>query len=171
MSKLIVEVGMKLEKEFEFYDKMLKEHGLDQVFSCETHDVYYTKEKSFEGLSENQIKNACVRIRNPKESDEVYQRNLINEGYRKVFDTKKKDFHYQNKKMKSRVQLQIIEDIGLIVYYDNPKYYKYPLDKQRELLFKELNTYGFNFTCDELGIDKLRTLYFGKEMFSKNQNG
>ena len=34
-----------------------------------------------------------------------------------------------------------------------------------------LNSYGFNFKCDDLGIDKLRTLYYGKEMFSENQNG
>ena len=45
------------------------------------------------------------------------------------------------------------------------------LDKQRELLLKELNSYGFNFSLDDLGIDKLRTLYYGEELFSKNQNG
>ena len=73
--------------------------------------------------------------------------------------------------MKSRVQLQVIKKIGLVVYYDNPDYYEFPLDKQRELLLNELNTYGFTFKLEDLGIDKLRTLYYGKEMFSKNQNG
>ena len=67
-----------------------------------------------DGLTENQMKNACVRLRNPKEdSDE---------------------------------------------------------EKQWDCLISELNTYGFNFDKSIKGIDKLRTLYYGKEMFSKNQN-
>ena len=73
--------------------------------------------------------------------------------------------------MKSRVQIQDIKDIGLLVYYDNPKYYKYDENKQRKLLLEELNSYGFNFKENDLGLDKLRTLYYGKEMYSKNQNG
>ena len=40
--------------------------------------------------------------------------------------------------MKSRIQLQIIKKIGLVVYYDNPDYYNFSLDKQRKLLLKEL---------------------------------
>lgn len=39
-----------------------------------------------------------------------------------------------------------------------------------DCLISELNTYGFNFDKSIKGIDKLRTLYYGKEMFSKNQN-
>ena len=31
--------------------------------------------------------------------------------------------------------------------------------------------YGFDFGYDILGLDKLRTLYYEKEMYSKNQNG
>ena len=73
--------------------------------------------------------------------------------------------------MKSRVQLQNIKDVGLLVYYDNPDYYNEPLDEQRKLLFNELNSYGFDFKETDLGLDKLRTLYYKKEMFSKNQNG
>lgn len=73
--------------------------------------------------------------------------------------------------MKSRIQLQKIKKIGLVVYYDNPDYYHLSLDEQRLSLLKELNSYGFNFQDEDLGIDKLRTLYYGKEMFSKNQNG
>ena len=171
MEKTVVEVGMKIDKDFKYYDKMLKRHGLKQVFSCITHDVYYTKEKSFHGLSENQIKNACVRIRNPKESDRETERRLVHDGYYKVFDTSKKDFHYKHDSMKSCVQLQDIEGLGLVVYYDNPDYYHLPAEEQRILLLKELNTYGFSFREDELGIDKLKTLYYGQELFSENQNG
>lgn len=171
MTKLVVEVGFKLDKDLKYYDNLLRQNGLSQVFSCTTHDVYYTKLKLFDGLTENQIKNSCVRIRNPKEGDKQTEKELIEDGYRKVFDTTKKDFHYANNTMKSRVQLQQIDDIGLVVYYDNPDYYEYPLDRQREMLIKELNSYGFSFKLSDLGIDKLRTLYYGKPLFSKNQNG
>ena len=92
-------------------------------------------------------------------------------GYRKVFDTKKNDHHYFKEGMNSKVQLQEIDDIGLLVYYDNSIYYDLPLDEQRNKLIDELNSYGFDFSYDILGLDKLRTLYYKKEMFSKNQNG
>ncbi len=171
MEEIIVEVGMKLNNKFNYYKKLLNKHGLRQVFKCTTHDLYFTKEKSFDGFTENQIKNSCIRIRNPKKHDETKIQNLLNEGYFKVFDTIKKDFHFSNDEMKSRVQIQKIKKIGLVVYYDNPNYYKFPVDKQRQMLLKELNSYGFSFKMDELGIDKLRTLYYEKEMVSKNQNG
>ena len=45
------------------------------------------------------------------------------------------------------------------------------LIRQRKKLLDDLNLYGFNIKYDELGLDKLRTLYYKKEMFSKNQNG
>lgn len=58
----------------------------------------------------------------------------------------------------------------MLVYYDNPDYYKYPEDEQRKLLLNELNSYGFEFSENDLGLDKLRTFYYEKEMYSKNQN-
>ena len=73
--------------------------------------------------------------------------------------------------MKSRIQLQEIENVGLVLYYDNPDYYSLEFDEQRNKLIDELNSYGFNFKYSDLGIDKLRTLYFKKECYSKNQNG
>ena len=171
MEKLVVEVGFLLNKSFRFYNKLLKKNGLSLVFKCKTHDVYYTNKKNFDGLTENEIKNSCIRFRNPQKKDAAKMNELLQNGYVKVFDTTKKDYHYANETMKSRVQLQIIKNVGLVVYYDNPDYYEYPLDKQRELLIDELNSYGFNFAKDDLGIDKLRTLYYGKQLFSKNQNG
>ena len=179
MSKLVLEVGMKLDKNLIHYHEMLKEKGLKLVFGVHTRDVYYAKDDNFDGMSENEMKSACVRIRycqklNSEECDfsenEKKEKELIKQGYKKVFDTSKLDFHYCNKKMQSRVQLQAIKDIGLLVYYDNPKYYKYDEDKQRRLLLEELNSYGFDFKETDLGLDKLRTLYYKKEMFSKNQN-
>ena len=99
------------------------------------------------------------------------EKSLIENGYKKVFNTIKIDFQYCNQSMKSKVQLQDIKDIGLLVYYDNPDYYELPLKEQREKLIDELNSYGFDFKYSDLGLDKLRTLYYGKEMYSENQNG
>lgn len=169
--KLIVEIGMKLDKPLHYYRKLLERHGLKQVFKCTTHDLYFTRLKSFDGLTENEIKNNCIRIRNPQKLDKIKQRKLLDNGYFKVFDTIKKDYHYQKDNMISRVQLQVIKKVGLVVYYDNPNYYSFSLDEQRRLLLEELNSYGFFFSGTELGIDKLRTIYYGKEMFSLNQNG
>ena len=73
--------------------------------------------------------------------------------------------------MNSKIQLQEIDNIGLLVYFDNSNYYDLDLDTQRNKLIDELNLYGFDFKYDDLGLDKLRTLYYGKEMYSKNQNG
>lgn len=42
---------------------MLIKHGLTLNFACVTHDLYYTKETNFDGMTENEIKNSCVRIR------------------------------------------------------------------------------------------------------------
>jgi len=188
---LIVEVGIKLDKDFEYYDNLLKNNGLINDFKVITHDIYYT-DKSLEGLSENEMKNACIRLRSGNNLDYKVQNNLIDDldleevtnaglvefedrlgkfGYKKVFDTTKKDFHYYKDGMSSKVQLQQIEGIGLLVYYDNKDYYEFDLEKQRKKLIDELNSYGFDFNYDILGLDKLRTLYYGKEMYSKNQNG
>lgn len=173
----ILEIGMKLNKDLLYYHELLLNHNLNLVYSCVTHDIYYTKD-DLNGLSENEMKNLCIRIRHSHElkntisSDEISskEKELIDNGYTKIFDTIKLDFHYANNKMKSRIQLQYIKDIGLLVYYDNPNYYKYPISEQRKLLINELNSYGFNFKETDLGLDKLRTLYYGKEMFSENQN-
>ena len=176
---LVLEVGFKLDKSLIYYHDMLIKNGLTLEFSCITHDIYYTN-KNLEGLTENQMKNSCVRLRycnginkeitdktelNQKESE------LIKTGYKKVFDTIKIDFQYCKQNMKSKVQLQDIKDIGLLVYYDNPDYYEFSLQEQRKKLIDELNSYGFNFKYNDLGIDKLRTLYYKKEMYSENQNG
>ena len=188
---LIVEVGIKLDKDFEYYDNLLKNNGLINDFKVTTHDIYYT-DKSLEGLSENEMKNACIRLRSGDNLNYKIQNNLIDDlelkevssaelddfenrldklGYKKVFDTTKKDFHYYKDGMSSKVQLQQIEDIGLLVYYDNKDYYEFDLETQRKKLIDELNSYGFDFDYNILGLDKLRTLYYGKEMYSKNQNG
>ena len=188
---LVVEVGFKLNNTLDYYDKLLKTNGLINDFNVVTRDIYYTN-KDLNNLSENEMMNACIRLRSCNNKKYKIQNNLISElnmneidleklkefetelshfGYRKVFDTTKKDHHYYKDGMNSKVQLQEIDNIGLLVYYDNSNYYEYDLDTQRKKLIDELNSYGFNFNYDELGLDKLRTLYYGKECTSKNQNG
>ena len=100
-----------------------------------------------------------------------YIKKIENNGYVKAFDTSKVDYQYSIGDMKSRIQLQDIENVGLLIYYNNPDYYELPLDNQRNALINELNSYGFDFDYNTLGLDKLRTLYYKKEIYSKNQNG
>lgn len=183
MSKLIVEVGMELDKNLIYYHDMLIKHGLYLSFACVTHDIYYTKE-NLDGLTENQMKNACVRLRkldgiigvnkDQQTTDEeikAQEQELLDKGYSKVFDTIKLDFQYKKADWYNYIQLQDIKDVGLLVYWENKKFYHLPLDEQRKELLNELNSYGFNFKESDLGVDKLRTLYYHKKMYSKNQNG
>ena len=201
----VVEVGFKLENSFDYYHNMLISRGFNNVYNCETRDIYWSN-KNFDDMSENEIKRNCVRFRWSKgfggslyENDAFtksgFQNYLIFDNlaensvmcpiedldefeekfkkyyWKRVFDTKKNDYQYSKEGMKSRIQLQEIENIGLVLYYDNPDYYSLEFNKQRNKLIDELNSYGFNFKYSDLGIDKLRTLYFKKECYSKNQNG
>ena len=201
--ELVVELGIKLDKDFKYYDEMLINHGLKRIKVSITSDTYYTN-KDLNNLSENQMKNACVRFRTyniierdgKKENTYVsqlqnftifddkfdksikcdkndfskYEELLISNGWNKIFDVVKTDYQYKNEEMKSMIQLQYTDGLGLIVYYDNPDFYNNKLDEQRKLLIDELNSYGFNFDYDVLGLDRLRSLYYNKEMYSKNQN-
>ena len=100
------------------------------------------------------------------------EKTLSKFGYKKVFDALKYDHHYYKEGMNSKIQLQEIKDIELLVYYDNSIYYELPLEEQRKKLIDELISYGFDEINDNtLGLDKLRTLYYKKECYSKNQNG
>ena len=202
---IVVEVGFKLNENIKYYEEILSSHNAINRFNCKTHDIYWNN-KNLENMTENEMKNSCIRLRikegfggtdfsgvsrvsyrfqnvdnfivnkdNQKELtlEEVneYIKEIENSGYVKVFDTTKVDYQYSIGAMKSRIQLQDIENVGLLLYYDNPDYYELPLDDQRKALIDELNSYGFNFNFDELGLDKLRTLYYKKDMYSKNQNG
>ena len=183
MSKLVVEVGLPLDKHLIYYHNMLISHGLTLTFACITHDLYYTKKENLDGLTENQMKNACVRIRklegvigvnkDKTTSDKEIkdeEEKLLKQGYRKIFDTIKFDFQYKKPDWYNYIQLQDIKDLGLLVYWEHDIFYELPEDAQREKLLEELNSYGFTFKNTDLGIDKLRTLYYGKKMYSKNQN-
>ena len=191
---LVVELGIYLEKPYIYYEELLKEHGLECVFECETHDIYFTNNdfSNIDNMTEREIKDSCIRLRRVDNGDYEIQNKILKEykkksfkarkinrvekelnkyGYRKVFDTFKFDHQWYKEGMTTRVQLQETKDVGLLVFLDNKAYYEYDLETQRKKLIDELNSYGFNFNYDTLGLDKLRTLYYRKEMFSKNQNG
>jgi hypothetical protein len=178
MNRLVVEIGMKLDRNLVYYHELLTKLGAKLAFSCITHDYYYSK-KHMEGLTEHEMKKACIRLRdcqglnrslNSKRDLLKKEKELLEQGYKKVFDTVKVDFQYSHDDLPNGIELQDIKDVGLLVYYNNRNYYELPLDQQREMLIKDLNKFGFNFKLTDLGVDKLRTLYYNKEMYSKNQN-
>ena len=47
----IVEVGIKLEKNIDYYDNLLEENDFINDFNCVAHDIYYTNKK-LDGLTE-----------------------------------------------------------------------------------------------------------------------
>lgn len=209
MEKTIVEVGLLLDGDIEQYEKILEDNGAINVYNCETHDLYWTnkKFKELENMTENQIKNSCIRLRitngvggknwdgdysvsmrfenfciYDNASDDKFecdmeefkqiQAEIEANGWYLVLDTFKRDNQYKIDDMKSAIQLQEIDNVGILLYYDNPDYYGIEdVETQRNMLIDELNGYGFAFKKDELGIDKFRTLIFGKTMYSNNQNG
>lgn len=107
---LVVEVGMQLNKSYIYYEKILKEHGLECVFECTTHDIYFTNNdfSNIDNMTERELKEACIRVRQVNDGDYEIQNNLIDNykrkkvkfnkffklekefnkyGYRKVFNT------------------------------------------------------------------------------------
>jgi adenylate cyclase class IV len=197
---IIVEIGIKLDKSIEYYDKMLRDNGATNLRNLETVDYYWANQELCD-MTENEMKNACIRFRmckgiktkempscrfqnyhifrNDRENEfesSVYELPQIEaefykNGYERILETKKLDHQYRFLGMKSMIQLQDIENIGLLVYYDNPDYYDLPAELQRQKLIEELNSYGFEISVEQLGLDKLRTLYLNREMYSENQNG
>lgn len=191
---LVVELGLYLDRPYLYYEDILKQNGLKCVFECVTHDLYYTNNdfSNIDNMTEKELKDVCIRVRKVNDGDYEIQNKILKEykrkkiksskinklekefkqyGYRKVFNTIKYDHQWYKEGMTTRVQLQETKDIGLLVFLDNKAYYEFDLENQRRKLIDELNSYGFNFNYDTLGLDKLRTLYYRKECFSKNQNG
>lgn len=186
-----VEVGFKVKQSQEECEKLLKKDGYSLLFNTETHDLYFTNKKITKKMTEQEIKFSCIRFRHTKgtcrfdnfnlfdttrpnkfksdmvEASEIITK-LINNGFKKVFDTFKTDYIY--KKGNAYHQLQNINKIGLLdYYYDEDVFSKSPKE-QFEFLTKNMLKLGFKLEYDE-GVDKLRTILSGKLCFSKNQNG
>jgi len=191
-----VEIGMLCKENLNFYINMLEKKGIPLELDLITRDIYYTNKKidELKELEESEIKHSCIRIRCTRRSNSnfdtfkiqnydklshILKKNLykMNEldkinkileknGYAKIIDTIKTDYQYLN----GRLQLQYIDDVGMIVFLYNPKYYYFDDNIQFDLLKKDLTELGFKFVYP-LGIDRLRTKLNNKLCFSKNQNG
>ncbi len=86
------------------------------------------------------------------------------------FDTFKRCYEYKMPKTNSKIKLEEIDNVGLVVYYSNSDNNNMEEELQRKALIDELNAFGFSFDYKEQGIDKLRTLLSGRPHFSNNQN-
>lgn len=195
MKKLEVELGLQLDKPLKYYEKMLKKNGYINTCNHKVKDIYFTK-SNLDGLSENEIKNSCVRLRyvkndklfhkwhgkfqnlkllDPKLNDCEYDseiiKKLLESGFRKVFRLEKLDRHYVIDGCNGDIQFQPAKGFGLLMFYYNPDYFGKSLDEQRKLLIDELNKVGFNFNYDVLGVDRLRSLNKNEICYSKNQVG
>ena len=186
-----VEVAFKVKQKQSKCEKILKNAGYKLFWKAKTHDLYFTNQKLTQDMSEQQLKFSCVRIRcsnggysidnynifNDSKSDkfkctkeEVLQiaKQLINNGYAKIFDTSKTDYVY--KKGNAYHQLQDIEGIGLLDYFYDEDIKDKSEDEQFETLKQRILDEGLELEY-EYGVDKLRTLLAQKLCFSKNQNG
>ena len=184
----VVEVGFKIRENKIEAEKILLNNGFDNIFKTHTRDIYFGKNVDFKNKSEEQIKNELIRCRGCEsfENLKVFDKSLPNtlkvdaytlymyfdkffkSGYQVVFDTKKSDWIY--KKGEIYHQLQKIDGIGLLEYVIDNSIKNKTEDEQFEILTKQMIDLGFTLEYD-LGVDKLRSLYNKKLMFSKNQAG
>ena len=186
-----VEIAFKVKQKQSKCEKLLKKVGYELFWKAKTRDLYFTKIELSLDMSEQELKFACVRIRNSNggysvDNFSVFDNSkpdkfkcdkikayeivemLLENGYKKVFDTSKTDYVY--KKGNSYHQLQNIDGIGLLDYAYDEDIKDLQEEKQFEILSKEMEDIGIELEYKE-GIDKLRTLLLGKLCFSKNQNG
>lgn len=65
---IVLEVGLLLDENLEYYQEILKKVNAENVFNCVTRDVYLTNvpEADMLKMTENEIKRTSVRIRNSK---------------------------------------------------------------------------------------------------------
>lgn len=187
-----VEAGFKIEETKEEAEKILLANGFVNTFkTSRTRDVYFGKNIDFTGMSEEEIKRCLVRCRNfetfenlqlldsniPEGKHKVdfmtalsYCNKLMDAGFGIVFDTEKSDWIY--KKGRCWHQLQDIKGIGLVDYVYNEEIFGlgYSEEEQFALLRNQMKELGLTLEYD-LGIDKLRSLYYGEIKLSTNQIG
>lgn len=187
-----VEAGFKIKNSKEEAEQILLKNGFVNTFkNAKTRDVYFGRNINFNNKSETEIKRSLIRCRGfqtftnlqlldpsiPEGKHVVdfktalnYCNRLLAEGFDVVFDTEKTDWIY--KKGNCWHQLQDIKNIGLIDYVWNEDIFNkgYSEQEQFNLLKQQMTDLGFTLEYD-LGIDKLRTLYYGEIKFSTNQAG
>lgn len=186
-----IEVGFKIKESKEEAEKILLRNGFVNTFkTAHTRDIYFGKDIDFTNKSEEEIKCSLIRCRGlslfenlqlldkslPEGKLNVdfktsvsYFNRLFNEGFEIIFDTEKTDWIYT--KGNYWHQLQDIKDIGLLDYVYTREF---PADITEEEMFESVKKHvldlGLNLEF-ELGVDKLRSLYYKELKFSRNQIG
>ena len=79
--------------------------------------------------------------------------------------THKIDYQFRLENMKSALQFQLIDNIGLVLYYDNPDYYGLSKEEQKAKLLEEIQSYNIPIT-NNYSLDKLKTLLSGEIKYS-----
>lgn len=185
-----VEAGFKIKESKEEAEQILLKNGFINTYKTHTRDIYFGKDVDFRDMDEEGIKNSLIRLRNFERFENMklfdsempdiitldfktmleYLQKLFSQGYDVVFDTRKSDWIY--KKGECYHQLQDINDIGLLDYVYNREIFDKGLDadEQFEELKRQMLALGFHLEYEQ-GVDKLRSLYNQKLMFSTNQIG
>ena len=186
-----VEAGFKIKESRKKAEKILIKNGYVNTYKTKcTHDLYFGKDVNLNNKTEEEIKQSLIRCRNfetfenlqlfdntiteklkvDKQTAKELCAQLLDNGYKIIFDTEKSDWIY--KKGNCWHQLQDIKDIGLVDYVYNEEIFDkgYSEQEQFELLKKQMQELGFTLEY-ELGIDKLRSLYSGEIQLSTNQIG
>lgn len=185
-----VEAGFKIKESKEEAEQILLKNGFINTYKTHTRDIYFGKDDDFRDMDEEGIKNSLIRLRNFERFENMklfdsempdiitldfktmleYLQKLFSQGYDVVFDTRKSDWIY--KKGECYHQLQDINDIGLLDYVYNREIFDKGLDadEQFEELKRQMLALGFHLEYEQ-GVDKLRSLYNKKLMFSTNQIG
>lgn len=191
-----IEIGLLCEDNLEKCKKILEENNIELYWATIAKDIYYTNINIEELKTKDgeTIKDSCIRIRlnrSLKENSkykivrvqnyknylnvfsnknysinklEQIEKTLIENGFLKVIETTKTDYQYLN----GYLQLQEVENLGLIIYYYNPKYFFETSEKQKELLYNDLEKIGFTFK-EKLSIDRLKTLINNKICYEEEK--
>lgn len=91
-----------------------------------------------------------IEIKTDKEALDLENR-LLSDGYKLIYTDDKDDNVYEINNREIVFQLQDLKDIGLIIAYDNSKYYGLDKYKQTLELIKDVEKYGIRFK----GYDKV----------------
>ena len=184
-----IEVGFKIKQNQIEGEQILLNQGFEVKFKTKTKDMYLGTNVNFEGKDEETVKQSLIRFRNfdkienlkvldeslpdrisvDKRTRKSYLKKLKNAGFKVIFKTRKEDWVY----VKDGVwhQLQNIKDIGLLDYvYMNNLSDNLSEQELFEIAKQHILNLGFELEF-ELGVDKLRSLYYKKYMFSTNQIG
>lgn len=173
---IIEEIELPIKGNKEDVEKVLLANGFEIFFKVLTITSYYLPEN---GSLENHytLKERCKRIRYVEpmtkfknkwqdyeewikhyniEECKKEEEELIGNGFKKIYTDEKTDWVYKNiDEEKMYFQIQDIKDYGLMIAYDNEKYYDLDKMKQREMLINDARKYGIEI-LDTVNIDRFK---------------